>query len=425
MVALDELSDAVASAPSRQGRATLTLRPGSGDPDDDTYRLGGDASALEVTAASESGAVRAVYDLAAAVRSGRAVTERLGEEVSSRLPFRMVDLGAVGVTPDPAQWASRHRLLARVEGLRRRDPAGRRPTSTRRPSRRPTTTSTPSCGTASPTATPPSRSPGFIEFVTLQGAPDGPVYAEGDEHVARALAMREAFTPFWDRAQELGMKVVLRTDMLTLTTPLEQYLTEHVGSLDTTSPDLWAVYTAGLDELYAAAPSLDGVLVRIGEAGRVYDVDGWDYYSSLAVTTVDAVRAMLTALTGQAERTGRDVIFRVVERRRRRRGRHAHQPGVVRRGARRHRLAGAGRVDEVHARRLLQPPAAQRDAAVRQPAADRRVPEPPRVRELRRVPQRPRRRVPRRPAAAARGQPAHRGRLGVDPGRRARGAPAR
>ena len=66
--------------------------------------------------------------------------------------------------------------------------------------------------------------------------------------------MRKAFTPFWDRAEELGMKVVLRTDMLTLTTPLEQYLTEHVGSLDTTSPDLWAVYTAGLDELYGAAP---------------------------------------------------------------------------------------------------------------------------------------------------------------------------
>ena len=124
MVALDELSDAVASAPSRQGRVTLTLRPGTGDPDDDTYRLGGTPSALEVTAASESGAVRAVYDLAAAVRSGRAVTERLGDEVSSRLPFRMVDLGAVGVTPDPARVGQRHRLLARLEGLRRRGPAG-------------------------------------------------------------------------------------------------------------------------------------------------------------------------------------------------------------------------------------------------------------------------------------------------------------
>src|SRR5690349_1022222 len=67
-VALAELSDAVASAASRAGRATLTLDVGDGDPDDDTYRLGGRPSALRVTAASEGGAVRAVYDLAASVR---------------------------------------------------------------------------------------------------------------------------------------------------------------------------------------------------------------------------------------------------------------------------------------------------------------------------------------------------------------------
>ncbi len=81
-VALDELAAAVAAAPTRSGRATLTLRPGTGDLDDDTYRLAGDASALEVTATSESGAVRAVYDLAAAVRSGHPVTERVGREVT-------------------------------------------------------------------------------------------------------------------------------------------------------------------------------------------------------------------------------------------------------------------------------------------------------------------------------------------------------
>ena len=57
-------------------------------------------------------------------------------------------------------------------------------------------------------------------------------------------------------------------------------------------------------------PYLDGVLIRIGEAGRVYDLPGWDYYSELAVTTVDSVRAMLTALTDQAERVDREVIFR-------------------------------------------------------------------------------------------------------------------
>ena len=76
------------------------------------------------------------------------------------------------------------------------------------------------------------------------------------------------------------MEVFLRTDMLTLTTPLEDYLTDRFGSLDTENPELWDVYAAGLDELYAAEPALDGVLIRIGEAGRVYDVEGWDYYSA-------------------------------------------------------------------------------------------------------------------------------------------------
>ena len=373
---------------------------------------------MEVTSASESGAVRAVYDLAAAVRSGRAGDRaaRRGGALAPAVPDGRPRRR--GVTPDPAQWASgtdySHASKAFADVILPTAPYVDQSALAKAYTDFDTFLRHSLANGYTAVAF-----PGFIEFVTLQDAPDGPVYAAGDEHVARALAMRKAFTPFWDRAQELGMEVVLRTDMLTLTTPLEQYLTEHVGSLDTTSPDLWAVYTAGLDELYAAAPSLDGVLVRIGEAGRVYDVEGWDYYSSLAVTTVDAVRAMLTALTGQAERTGRDVIFRSWSVGRRGRGRHAHQPAVLRGGARRHRLAGAGGLDEVHARRLLQPPAAQRDAAVRQPAADRRVPEPSRVRELRGVPERPRRRVPRRPAAAARREPADRGRVGVDPGRRA------
>ena len=308
-VALDELTEAVASAPSRRGRATLSMQVGTGDLDDDTYRLGGGPDALTVTATSESGAVRAVYDLAASVRTGHSVTERLGSEVHSRLPLRMVDLGAVGVTPEPEQWRSgtdySHASHAFADVIL---PAA--PYVDQAALKRAYADYDDFLRHSLANGFTAVAFPGFLEFVTLEGAPDGPVYAEGDDHVARALAMRQAFTPFWDRAEQLGMKVVLRTDMLSLTTPLEHYLTEHVGSLDTTSPDLWAVYAAGLDELYAAAPSLDGVLVRIGEAGRVYDVEGWDYYSSLAVTSVDAVRAMLTALTEQAERTHRDVVFR-------------------------------------------------------------------------------------------------------------------
>ena len=96
-----ELRDATADG---EGTATLRVGFGDGDPDDDSYRLTGTADRLRIRAASETGAVRGVYDLAQAAWAHRPLTERLGETVTSRLPFRMVDLGAAGVDPDPEQW---------------------------------------------------------------------------------------------------------------------------------------------------------------------------------------------------------------------------------------------------------------------------------------------------------------------------------
>lgn len=307
-VALDDLAAATEDRETT-GETTLAVVAGAGDAGDETYRLAGTPDALRIEAASEAGAVRGVYDLVAQIRAGRSVTEHLGDEVRSRLGLRMTDLGAVGVEPDAAEWRPgtdySHASKAFADVL------------------------LPDAPYVDEVAFDAAyddfdaflrRSladgftavafPGFIEFVTFDDAPDGPVYADGDVHRERALAMRDAFGRMWERADELGMKVFLRTDMLTLSGPLEDYLTARFGGLATSDPAFWDVYAAGLDELYAAEPALDGVLVRIGEAGAVYDVEGWDYTSKLAVTTVDAVRAMLTALTAQAERTEREVIFR-------------------------------------------------------------------------------------------------------------------
>ena len=66
--AVAELRDAVADADETRGRATLAVRHGDGDEDDDSYRLGGTPEALRITATSETGAVRGIYDLALAVR---------------------------------------------------------------------------------------------------------------------------------------------------------------------------------------------------------------------------------------------------------------------------------------------------------------------------------------------------------------------
>lgn len=307
--ALEELLDAAADASERAGDTSLVVVAGDGDDADDTYRLSGSESDLRIEAESTTGAVRGLYDLASQIRAGRSVTEHLGDEVSSRLPFRMVDMGAVGVKPDPAEWESgtdySHASKAFADVLLPEAPYIDQDALDEAFADFDLFVRHSLANGYNTLAF-----PGFVEFVTFDDAPGGPVYAEGDEHRAQALALRDAFGPFWAHADELGMDVFLRTDMLTLTTPLEDHLVDSFGSLDTENPALWDVYAAGLDELYTAEPALDGVLIRIGEAGRVYDVEGWDYYSQLAVKTPTAVRTMLETLSAQAEASGREVIFR-------------------------------------------------------------------------------------------------------------------
>ena len=309
-LAVEELRGAVTDAGATDGDTTLDVVVGDGGDDDESYRLEGSPDALRVVAASEAGATLGVYDLAAAVRDRRSVTAHLGETVDSRLGFRMVDLGAVGVAVDEPAWAEgddySHNSKAFADVILADAPY------------------------IDEAALAEARVgfeayvrhalaegynaiaiPGFVEYLTFSGVGDGTeVYDADDTHVARAHAMQEAFGPMWEWAHDAGLDVYFRTDMLTLTTPLEEYLVDRFGGLATEDPAFWDVYAAGLDELYADMPYLDGVLIRIGEAGRVYDLPGWDYYSELAVTTVDSVRAMLTALTDQAERVDREVIFR-------------------------------------------------------------------------------------------------------------------
>ena len=315
--ALDELRDAIEVAPERQGTVALTVavmreespsdEGGSAEPDG--YRLTGDAAAMRIDADAEAGATRALYELAAQVRAAAPLTDLLGEHAPSRLPFRMVDMGAVGVEPDPAAWEPGTNYSHASEAFAQ--------------------VLLPEAPYIDEAALDEAFAdfdvfirhslangynavafPGFVEFVAFDEVAEGEVYTPGDEHRAQALALRDAFGPFWQHADDLGMDVFLRTDMLTLTTPLEDYLVDTFGSLDTENPELWDVYAAGLDELYAAEPALDGILIRIGEAGEVYDVEGWDYYSQLAVRTPEAVRTMLTTLSAQAEASDREVIFR-------------------------------------------------------------------------------------------------------------------
>lgn len=308
--AVQALEDAVSAAASTTGEASLTIVvTGTGSAQDDSYGLSGTPDALRIEAAAEAGAARGIYDLAAQIRSGRAVDEHLGETVTSALPLRMVDLGAVGVEADPAQWES-----------------GTDYSHVSRAFEQVFLAEAPFIDEAAVAEAYDdwelflARSlengynavawPGFVEYATFENVDGGPIYSEGDAHVARALALRAAFGPFWDRAAELGVKVFLRTDMPTLTPAMDGWFVERLGSLDTEDPRLWQTYAEGLDELYSAQPALSGILIRIGEGGDIYKEPGWDYYSAIAVRTPDAVRAMLSTYSAQAEASGREVVFR-------------------------------------------------------------------------------------------------------------------
>jgi len=318
-----DLATTAFEAALRDAAATATVAATGGDasltvaisPDtafeagstDDTYTLTGSAAALTITADTETGAARGLYDLAAQIRAGRAVDEHVGETVTSRLPLRMVDLGAVGVTPDPQQWESG--------------------TDYSHVSRAFADVFSPSAPYVDDAALAEASDdweqfleeivakgynavawPGFLEFVTFDAVPG--IYSDDDVHPERALAMRDALAPLWQRADDLGVKIFLRTDMPTLTPPLQAYFDDRFGGLDTENPEFWATYTAGLDELYAAVPALSGILIRIGEGGDIYQEPGWDFSSQLAVRSVDGVRTMLESYTDQAEQTDREVIFR-------------------------------------------------------------------------------------------------------------------
>ena len=311
----DASADETAGATSGEGvrgRARLVVRvtgDAEVDPTEagaDTYRLTGSADRLRITAATETGAVRGIYDLAQAARAFRPLTEHLGETVTSRLPFRMVDLGAAGVDPDPAEWAAgtdySHYSQAFADVLLPEAPyVDASKLTAARASVMEYVEHTLAQGYNAIAV------PGFLEYLTFADLPE--IYADDPSYVARAEAMREAFGPIWAEVHDLGMDVYLRTDMLILSTPLERYLTDEFG-LDPTDERLWDVYETGLDELAEEMPYVDGVVLRIGEGGSIYNLPGWDYYSEITVTTAPAVRAMLAAFTDAAERNDTTVIFR-------------------------------------------------------------------------------------------------------------------
>ncbi|WP_307854526.1 hypothetical protein [Micromonospora sp. C31] len=295
--------------------AVTTLRAGvlaalGGAPE--SYRLDVHGAELAVQGGDVAGVAAGMYRLADRIRSGADALPAAdaGRVVVPRLGLRLTDAGSVGREPDPAAFAAGDDYGLNTDVVASAVLPGAPWVDAAAVARidaqfRQFVDHSVAQGFNGIVV------PGFLEYVTFAKVGDGrAVYPPGDPHVDRARAMVAAFGPVFRYAEDMGVRVFLLTDMLAVSPPLEAYLTRTVGGLDVADPRLWAVYQAGLAELFESMPFVDGLMVRVGEGGEVYAGTGWDYSSRLAVTTETSVRAMLRALLDTAGRAGKEIIFR-------------------------------------------------------------------------------------------------------------------
>ena len=148
---------------------------------------------------------------------------------------------------------------------------------------------------------------GFLEFVTFQKLEE-PVYSN-QKIIDRLTANRNTFIKLMKYANSKGMKVYLRTDMPSFSSHLEKYINDRFGGFDGENPELWKIYQAAAEEVYENMP-VEGIMIRIGEAGTVYNMPGWDFYSQLYVKDAKSVKVMLEAFLETAEKYNKTIIFR-------------------------------------------------------------------------------------------------------------------
>lgn len=270
------------------------------------YRLGSSG----VAGADRNGIADGLFAAALSIEAGRGLPDVSDEPVVADLQYRYVDMGAVGVTPDPEAWAAQtdysHNSQAFAD-VRLAEP----PYIDSDAMARATADWHQYVDHIRAYGYNGIVVNGFLEYVNFDGVGDGfEVYPEDSPYRARHAAMVEQFGAMWKYAADMGMDVVFKTDMLALTGPLEEYLTRELGGIDAEDPRLWEVYDAAVDEFLGAMPFVSGLMIRIGEAGTVYNLPGWDYYSALEVTSIKAVRTMLEHLSAATARHDRTLFFR-------------------------------------------------------------------------------------------------------------------
>lgn len=232
----------------------------------------------------------------------------LNLDISPALSLRLVDPGAVGIVPDPEHWGNdyKHHHGEFYDMILPRPPFVNETAFKRVESEfSEYTLRMISYGFNGIVMN------GFLEYVDFDLVGNGyEIYGPDSAYRKSHRVFREKFGALYQYARDMGMKVYLRTDMLSLSDPLKDYLIKRFGGLDNQSGEFWKIYELGLEELFRKMPMVDGIVIRIGEAGSIYNPKSGKYYSELAVSSDEYVRRMLRGFIAATEKCGKKLIFR-------------------------------------------------------------------------------------------------------------------
>ena len=223
-------------------------------------------------------------------------------------PIRIVDLGGVGIVPDTSRWGSsyEHNQHYFDEVLRVTPPFMDTAAFSKERDKFDDFT-----GRMASYGYNAIALPWFLEFINFERLDHGrQVYGKNSIYRSRHDTLSRHFGELMQVAAEHGLKTYLWTDMVALTPPLKDYFSRTFGSVDTENPEFWEVYGKAAEEAFEKFPHVEGLIIRIGEAGSIYNKPGWDYTSELYVRTGEAVQMMLQAFLEAAEKYGRNIIFR-------------------------------------------------------------------------------------------------------------------
>jgi hypothetical protein len=227
-------------------------------------------------------------------------------DLGGPLPIRLIDMGGVGIPADTSAWGSSYSHATHafdqliLEEAPWIDPVGadRIRADWRRYVER-----------MSAMGSNAVVLDAFLEVLNFDRIGNGhEIYRAGDPLRHRHLAYRTFFDELVADAGAVGMDVYLKTDLPVVTPALGRHLA-RIGD-DASTPEFWSVYGAGLDELFEKMPDLAGVVVRIGEAGPLYQADGVEYSSYMGVRTPADLQMLLRTLLPVFERHGKTMIFR-------------------------------------------------------------------------------------------------------------------